>query len=1032
MATIRNLLLRLGVDVDPLDRGFAKAAKAVSTFDKHFSRVAKVGAVGAGLGAATGAATALTAALAPAAGALIAMPGAMIAAKAATATLKIGLLGVGEAMSAVGTKDAKALKEALKELSPNAREFVKASSGIMKSFDPIRKAVQDRLFEGLGKELAPVGRNLLPAIKTGMVGAAGGFNAMGKEALAFGQTPLAKGVVTKVFDTTSRVLTKAATAVQPLLKGIASLVVQSLPLAERMANWAINGAKAAGAFLSSEKGASKLAEWAVKAGDTLERLGRIGSNLAGFMGGIFKGAKGSGDGVLETLENITQKMETFAQSAGGQDQIREGFTLLLQILRAVVGVLPLFLGPLGAVMKILTDMSPEVRGVVVQFLAFSVVGVALAGKLSGLLSVVKGVSVAAVAAGGAALKFGSGLLSGAAGLDKNAGAAARAGAAVRTFGSTLSSGISTSASFITNMTSLAGAKAKVALQSALAATKQGLHTAAMVLGNVASKALAVGVRLVGVAMKFALGPVGLIITAIGLLIGAVVLAYNKNEGFRKLVQTAWKAIQTAISYAWNSIIKPAFNALVSFIATLVTRFSSMYTNVRTYFRNLGTAISTVWNSTVKPVFTNLSNFITKTIPNAFQTGVKAIGTFWSKVEGVAKKPITFMVNTVYNKGIRGVWNWVASKVGIGGQLPEIKGFRTGGPITQGTHGTADDVMIRASRGEFMVNAASTKRNAGLIDYVNRFGRNKDVLKEAGFAGDPGNMNIPGYKDGGIIGWVSSFIEKGKDFFMSGFHKAASAALNPVVNLARSTMGTSGVGGLMTAGVSKIVNGILDKFKPLESKLAGGGGGKVVAAARSQIGVPYSWGGGGPGGPSYGIGRGAGTRGFDCSGLTEYAWYKAIGRSIGGTTYAQKGILDRISTPRPGAVGQPHAGHTYLMSAPGKIIEAPFTGGFVREVPMRNTPWWGWPKGVTASSVMDDGGVIRPGWNAPIFNGTGRTEGVFTSDMIKAMAGGNRGGNTYNLTVQVAAGASPAEVGRQIVASIKEYERTNGTRWRGNP
>lgn len=1032
MATIRNLLLRLGVDVDPLDKGFAKAAKAVSTFDKHFSRVAKVGAIGAGLGAATGAATALTAALAPAAGAMIAMPGAMLATKAAAGTLKVGLMGVGDAMKALAEGDTKKLKEAMEELSPNARAFVKASGGFLKAFDPVKAAVQDKLFDGLGKQIKPLSANLLPAVKAGMVGVAGGFNAGAKEAAKFGQTPLAKGVVTKVFDMTSRVLNKAATAVQPLLKGIASLVIQSLPLAERMANWAINGAKAAGAFLSSEKGASKLATWAVKAGDTLERLGRIGGNLGGFLAGVFKGAKGSGDGVLETLENITQKMETFAQSAGGQARLREGFSLLLEILRAVVGVLPLFLGPLGAIMKILTNMSPEVRGVVVQFLAFSVVGVALAGKLSGLLGVVKGVIVGAVAAGGAMLKFGSGLLSGAAGLDKNAGAAARAGAAVRTFGSTISTGISSSASFVANMSALAGAKAKVALQSALAATKQGLHTAAMVVGNTASKALAIGIRLVGVAMKFALGPVGLIITAIGLLIGAVVLAYNKNETFRKIVQTAWKAIQTAISYAWNSIIKPAFNALVSFIATLITRFSSMYTTVRGHMRNLGTAISTVWNSTVKPVFTNLSNFITKTIPNAFQTGVKAIGTFWSKVEGVAKKPVTFMVNTVYNKGIRGVWNWVASKVGIGGQLPEIKGFATGGPITKGTHGTADDVLMKASRGEYVVNAASTKRNAGLIDYVNRFGRNKDVLKEAGFAGDPGGMNIPGYKDGGIVGWVSSFIQKGKDFFLNGFYKAASAALNPIVSLARSGMGTSGVGGLMSAGVAKIVNGVLDKFKPLEAQLGGGGGGKVVAAARSQIGVPYSWGGGGPGGPSYGIGRGAGTKGFDCSGLTEYAWYKAIGRSIGGVTYTQKQILQRISTPRPGAVGQPHPDHTYLMSAPGKIIEAPFTGGFVREVPMRNTPWWGWPKGVTASSVMDEGGVVRPGWNPPIWNGTGRTEGVFTSDMIKAMAGGGGRNNTYHVSVTVAPGASPAETGRQIVTMIKEYERTNGTRWRGNP
>ncbi|MET9122196.1 NlpC/P60 family protein [Streptomyces sp. NPDC004528] len=55
---------------------------------------------------------------------------------------------------------------------------------------------------------------------------------------------------------------------------------------------------------------------------------------------------------------------------------------------------------------------------------------------------------------------------------------------------------------------------------------------------------------------------------------------------------------------------------------------------------------------------------------------------------------------------------------------------------------------------------------------------------------------------------------------------------------------------------------------------------VLEAALSQRGVPYSWGGGTKNGPSTGIccspsGKsGAGIRGFDCSGLTLYAYAKA--------------------------------------------------------------------------------------------------------------------------------------------------------------
>lgn len=46
---------------------------------------------------------------------------------------------------------------------------------------------------------------------------------------------------------------------------------------------------------------------------------------------------------------------------------------------------------------------------------------------------------------------------------------------------------------------------------------------------------------------------------------------------------------------------------------------------------------------------------------------------------------------------------------------------------------------------------------------------------------------------------------------------------------------------------------------------------VIRRAGSQIGVPYSWGGGSLTGPSRGIDSGAGTVGFDCSGLTRYAF-----------------------------------------------------------------------------------------------------------------------------------------------------------------
>ncbi|TYB57039.1 NlpC/P60 family protein [Nonomuraea sp. PA05] len=118
---------------------------------------------------------------------------------------------------------------------------------------------------------------------------------------------------------------------------------------------------------------------------------------------------------------------------------------------------------------------------------------------------------------------------------------------------------------------------------------------------------------------------------------------------------------------------------------------------------------------------------------------------------------------------------------------------------------------------------------------------------------------------------------------------------------------------------------------------GAGGNTAVSAALTQRGIPYSWGGGGPAGPSYGIGRGADIKGFDCSGLTEYAWSKA-GVRIGGTTYEQvnKGRKVARSEVRPGDLvfydtdpTRPGPDHVGLAINNTQMVNAPSTGAVVR-------------------------------------------------------------------------------------------------------
>jgi hypothetical protein len=530
-----------------------------------------------------------------------------------------------------------------------------------------------------------------------------------------------------------------------------------------------------------------------------------------------------------------------------------------------------------------------------------------------------------------------------------------------------------------------------------------LLTATTIAAGVASKVFAAGVWLVNVAMRA--NPIGIVITILVALVAAIVLAYNKSETFRKIVQAAWQGVVTVVKWAWNNVIFPIFKLVLNYYVMLGKAALWLYDHgVKPAWTLVVTIIKTSF-TIISGIFNKLKTFVMETIPNAFKTGVAAIGRFWSKVQDLARKPVAFIVNTVYNNGIRKVWNWVASKVGLG-QLDEIKGFKTGGPITKGKGPKSDDQLIRASKGEFMINAASVQRNLGLIDYINRRGRNKNVLESIHLAGNPGGPNaIPGFAEGGIIGWVKSFGAKAKEWFMEGLVKAGRAVLNPIVGLVRGTIGGTPLGSMLATSVETLAGGMLDSFKPLESRM-GGPGAKAVAQARSQIGVPYVW-----GGTAWG-------RGLDCSALVQGAWQRAVGHGgMPRTTYTQWPWLEKIGTrpQRPGDVGQPHPGHTFIYTGKGTIIEEPYTGASGREVPVRSANW-GRPPANWVGSADSGVATLAPGMNM-VHNGTGRRETL------------TAGGNTYNINLYAAPGADLSKAGKQIVDCIVAFESQSGKRWR---
>jgi cell wall-associated NlpC family hydrolase len=105
-------------------------------------------------------------------------------------------------------------------------------------------------------------------------------------------------------------------------------------------------------------------------------------------------------------------------------------------------------------------------------------------------------------------------------------------------------------------------------------------------------------------------------------------------------------------------------------------------------------------------------------------------------------------------------------------------------------------------------------------------------------------------------------------------------------------------------------------------------------------VPYSWGGGNAAGPSTGIDDGAGTVGFDCSGLILYS-FAGVGIRLPHYSGDQYNAGRKIpsSQMRRGDVifyGPGGSQHVTLYLGDGQMLEAPYTGSVVKVSPVRTS------------------------------------------------------------------------------------------------
>ncbi|MER8220878.1 hypothetical protein ABTZ58_09860 [Streptomyces sp. NPDC094143] len=529
------------------------------------------------------------------------------------------------------------------------------------------------------------------------------------------------------------------------------------------------------------------------------------------------------------------------------------------------------------------------------------------------------------------------------------------------------------------------------------------------------------------------------------------------------IKPAWSSIQAGAKWLWENALRPIFRAIREGMRAVGQQGTWLWKNALKPAWDGIVAVATVaWTKGLRPAFNAIKSAV-KTVGDSFESARKAIKIAWDKLRGVAREPVQYVVDVVYNNGIRGVWNKVASAFGAP-KLPSFK-FESGGIMPGYTPGkdvhkfvSPTGGRLELSGGEAIMRPEFTRAvGSGFVGAMNSIAKSRGAqgVKAALAPMLGGNPNTPTdtslryagggvvqrFADGGIFGWIKktasaavgagseawNFVKKGASWLNDTLEASARAGVKNVVDpLLRNFPGMdTGFGAMIRRIPTRIIDAMFGYSREADKRGAGGIGGPRIAAAlkwaKTQHGKPYQWAGNGD--PSW-----------DCSGFMS-----AIESVIRGQKPHRRWATMAFhgKTAPPGwvyhgnsafKIGITNAGVGHTAGTLGKTnVESRGGDGVVVGSRARGykdslfNSWYGFMPG-----KYDSGGYLQPGLNLA-YNGTGRPEPVFTTAQANALTslaarGGSCGPATFEGDLYLDSGEFLGRVRGEAQQVVMERDR----------
>jgi len=956
------------------------------------------------------------------------------------------------------------LGDAMAKLSPNARAFVDAVIAQGGAWRALKLDVQDALFRGLAGTFVSLTTAVLPPLRAGLVGMADNLNLMGRNA-AGAVIELSKtGTLRAMFDGLNAGFANLTRMPAQFLTGLTQLSVAASPAFARLTA----AAGAAADRISQRLGdafKSGALETSINRGiEVAKQFGKFLGNLFGTLGNIMDAAAKGGGDALGTLGKVVAELNRITALPGVQSNLTSIFTAVNKLAGLVVGVLgqtlqavlPIIAPIADAVTGLLSNAGPLLPLLGALLLRFNpFIGAMLAlspllGTLTSTLTPLIQMVVKMVGIFAEALKPALGAI------------ITAAGQLIGALGAALMPVMQALVPVVTVVASLFAQLAPL-----FPPLVQGILPLLPALSELAVALLDLALQVITPLMPLIIGLARLLTTvlagAIGILVPVITTVIGWLTTFTDAVTGAVNWIVDKFQWLYDvlvghSIIPDLVRAIISWFTQLWTKMKEIFTSLKNWlvstWNSIWTGLTSRWNSfwsglrtsltnawaSVKSQFTSLKTSLTNTwsgmwsgitskvtavfstisgkiasfksgMSNAFSLLKTGLGTIWDGVRSKISAPVKWVVDQVYNNGIRKMWNSIAGKISSKITLPAVPlNFNTGG-VVPGS-GNTDTVPAMLTPGERILSKQQVAKLGGHrgIDAIlgqdqpTKTGGNPSRQEERrryqGGTQHFASGGIIGKVTGAVSGAVSSAASWAKDLVIGGLKSAAQKALTALVRPLINQIPGSGIGGLMKGLANKAVDGMLGWFGNEDKKAVGGPAvQKALSWVKTQNGLPYQW--AGNGNPSW-----------DCSGLMSAIesvirgerphrrW--ATGSFVGNS--GPSGWVRNLNSPFMIGITNAGVGHTAGTLA-GMNVESSGGAGVHMGKSARgyNDPMFTSRWGFAPAAKYDSGGLLQPGATMAV-NATRRPERILDPQQTAMFerlvsSGGSAGGVTIeNITV----------------------------------